>query len=262
MFLEPLCILLSSSVVSFPVLHFLSCHLSIVVVVSLSSHCLLLLLSHCAPIVVVILLSPLIVSLSPLIVSLSLLIVLLSPVVVSPSSPCHCSLVLRLVDAAAGHCHCHSTCDPPHKQLLMGLEAGGVSGVVIGWLLWGPEAVCSPHNPPYEQKLIGVGWVPCCSVVVFLFFWSWSWYLSSSSLWAPGLFSLFLAGVIIVPGRGLVCCPVVCHPVVLSGTGSHPVSSCSWWWVWVFMWWLCQSLSLFWGCGVVTTQIKPIINEK
>ena len=30
-----------------------------------------------------------------------------------------------------------------------------------------PIVICSPHNPPYEQLLIGVGWVPCCSVVVF-----------------------------------------------------------------------------------------------
>ena len=66
-----------------------------------------------------------------------------------------------------------------------------------------------------------------------------------------------LPALIVVPGPGLTCCPVV-----LSGAGSHPMSSCSQWWFWVFMWWLCQSLSWFWGCDVVTTQTKPIINEK
>ena len=30
-----------------------------------------------------------------------------------------------------------------------------------------PVVVRSPHNPPYEQLLVGVGWVPCRSVVVF-----------------------------------------------------------------------------------------------
>ena len=30
-----------------------------------------------------------------------------------------------------------------------------------------PVVICSPHNPPYEQLLVGLGWVPCCSAVVF-----------------------------------------------------------------------------------------------
>jgi len=30
-----------------------------------------------------------------------------------------------------------------------------------------PIAIHSPHNPPYEQLLIGMGWVPCHSAVVF-----------------------------------------------------------------------------------------------
>ena len=110
-------------------------------------------------------------------------------IIVSPSSPCHRCLVLLLIVAAAGHCHCHSIHDPPHEQLLMGLEVGGVSGIVVGWSLWSPEAIHSSHNPPYEQRLIGMGWVLCCSVVGFLFFrsWSWSQCWCLSSLWRPAL---------------------------------------------------------------------------
>ena len=48
------------------------------------------------------------------------------------SSLCCHSLIILLIVAAAGCCHCHFICDPPHEQLLMGLEVGGVSGVVTG----------------------------------------------------------------------------------------------------------------------------------
>ena len=69
-------------------------------------------------------------------------------------SPCHCltivpccpSLVLRLsflIASAAGCCHCHFTHDLPHKQLLMGLEVDGVSGIIVGWLLC-PSLACHP----------------------------------------------------------------------------------------------------------------------
>ena len=30
-----------------------------------------------------------------------------------------------------------------------------------------PVVICSPHNPPYKQLLIGMGWVPCHLAVVF-----------------------------------------------------------------------------------------------
>jgi len=68
----------------------------------------------------------------------------------------------------SSHRHRHSTCDPPHEQWLVGLEAGGVSsialyvGVVICYptssfvaLRW--HCLHSTHNPPHEQLLMRLG---------------------------------------------------------------------------------------------------------
>jgi hypothetical protein len=53
------------------------------------------------------------------------------------------------------HC-CHSTHDPPHKQLLVGLGAGVVSSIMCQcWHHWGMQPVAP--KPPCEQVLTAVG---------------------------------------------------------------------------------------------------------
>jgi len=68
----------------------------------------------------------------------------------------------------SSHHHCHSTCNPPHEQWLIGLEAGGVSSIAlyIGVVIHYPMSsfvalrwccLCSTHNPPYKQLLVRLG---------------------------------------------------------------------------------------------------------
>ena len=209
-FLGPLCIPLSSSVILFPILPVIS------FAVSLSLHCCchlipppLLLSSHRPSVVIVVLLSPVIVivvSLSLLSCSLLLLsccLLLLShwcPPVVIPSLFSSLMLLLGVVVVIPPVIHPTSSCSWGWRQVVcLALSLGGHCGVL--------RLSVAP-----TIHLIGVGWVLCCSAVVFLFFWSWCWcwcWCSLSSLWAPGLFLLFLAGVVVIPGCGLVCHPVV-----------------------------------------------------
>ena len=140
----------------------------------------------------------------------------------------HCRCMLSL--SPFHHHQCCSTCHPPHKQLLMGLEAGGVTCgcwcwhccwvIVVGsWGHHGGALVLIPHHC---QCLLSFTHYPTCKQ------------------------GLATVGV----GRGChplhvpPCLPLFVCPIVLSCTHSHPMSSCSWRWSWVLTWWLC-------GCGVV-----------
>jgi hypothetical protein len=103
------------------------------------------------------------------------------------SSCPHCcrpaALIITIIVVVLGHCHCHSTHNPPHEQLLVRLGTGGVSS--IGCCLPGVIVVChcspSPpllvaaaacHHPtcdsPHKQLLmrLGAGCVIFCLSLV------------------------------------------------------------------------------------------------
>ena len=53
----------------------------------------------------------------------------------------------------------HSSCSPPHEQLLKELDAGGVLSAM------------HTRNPPYEQWLVGMERVRECQHVVISSYW-------------------------------------------------------------------------------------------
>jgi hypothetical protein len=164
----------------------------------------------------------------------------------------------------------HSTCDPPHEQLLIGLGAGGVSFVAVrgGGGYCPALALFHPRStPPAVARRAGGGWCVIRALLPLFFL---------PAIFRPSTRDPPHEQVLVRLGAGAVAFVHCCHCCRCSHSllcsvippAIHPTSSGSWGWGRV----VCRSLSvvvappthpasrcsqLWRGAGVVVVAFQP-----